>query len=43
MEADKNEYHVPYLDDPDLFKSHMMSSPFRALVNILLLKAWKGQ
>ena len=28
---------LPHLDGPVLFMSHMMSSPFRALVRILLL------
>lgn len=31
------EHYSPYLDGPVLFKSHMISSPFRALVRILLL------
>lgn len=36
------ETHVPYFDDPDLFKSHMMSSPFLALVNIFALNTLEG-
>ncbi len=32
--------HSPNLEGPDLFKSHIMSSPFLALVRILLLKAY---
>lgn len=34
------ELYSPYLDGPVLFKSHMISSPFRALVRILLLYTW---
>jgi len=34
----KTDY-APYFVPPDLFKSQRMSSPFRALVKILLLKA----
>lgn len=30
-------YNVPYFEGPDLFKSHSISSPFRALVMILWL------
>jgi len=33
------QMYPPYFVEPDLFKSHMISSPLRALVRILLLKA----
>ena len=32
-------HYSPYFEDPFLFKSHITSSPFRALVKILLLNA----
>jgi hypothetical protein len=33
----------PYLVVPDLFRSHMMSSPFRALVRILLKSCYGAE
>lgn len=33
---------IPYFEWPDFERSHMMSSPLRALVRILLLKTRGG-